>query len=144
MSQEQNKTIARRITEDIWGNGNLALIDELYAPNYVNHNPFPGFAPDREGLKQSVTMMRAAFPDLRSQIEDLIAEEDKVVARFGGHGTHKGELMGVPPTGKEVAFTGIQICRIVDGKVVEDWTELDMMGVMVQLGVVPPPGQAGG
>ena len=109
---EKVKTIARRITEDIWGTGNVALIDELYAPNYVDHNPLPGFAPDRESLKQSVTGMRDAFPDLHSQVEDLIAEENKVVVRFSGRATHKGELMGIPPTGKEVALAGIQICRI--------------------------------
>jgi predicted ester cyclase len=140
MSVEENKTIARRITEEIWGKGNLALIDELFAPNYVDHNPMPGLAPNREGLKQSVTMMQAAFPDMRTQVDDLIAEENKVVSRISGHGTQKGEIMGIPPTGKEVAFTGIQICHIVDGKVVEDWSEIDFMGMMVQLGVVPPPG----
>ena len=140
MSVEENKAIAQRITEEIWGKGDLALIDELFAPNYVDHNPLPGFAPDREGLKQSVTMMQAAFPDLHTHVEDLIAEENKVVARFSGHGTHKGELMGIPPTGRDVTVAGIQICRIVDGKVVEDWTELDNMGMMQQLGVVPPSG----
>ena len=144
MPQEQNKTIARRITEEIWGNGNLALIDELFAPNYVDHNPMPGLAPNREGLKQSVTMMQTAFPDLHTQVDDLVAEGNKVVSRFSGHGTQKGEIMGIPPTGKEVTVGGIQICHIVDGKVVEDWSELDYMGMMVQLGVVPPPGQAGG
>jgi predicted ester cyclase len=140
MSQEENKTIARRITEEIWGKGNLALIDELFAPNYVDHNPMPGLAPNREGLKQSVTMMQAAFPDLHTHVDDLVAEGNKVVSRFSGHGTQKDELMGIPPTGKEAMVTGIQICHIVDGKVIEDWSELDYIGMMQQLGVVPPPG----
>ena len=143
MSTEENKTIARRITEEIWGSGNLALIDDLFAPNNVDHNPMPGLAPSREGLKQGVTMMHAAFPDLHTQVDGLIAEGNKVVARFSGRGTQKGELMGIPPTGKEVTVAGIQICRIADGKVVEDWSELDYMGMMTQLGVVPPPAQSG-
>jgi steroid delta-isomerase-like uncharacterized protein len=139
MSQEQNKAIARRTTEEIWGKGNLALIDELFAPNFVDHNPMPGFAPDREGLKQSVVGMRAAFPDLHSQVEDLVAEENKVVVRFSGRGTHTGELMGIPPTGKVVTLAGIEISRIVDGKIVEAWSQLDSMSMMVQLGVVSLP-----
>ena len=144
MTLEENKSIARRINNEVWSKGNLAVIDEIYAAKYVNHDPMPEIAPNREGLKQSVSMMKAAFPDLQTQTEDLVAEGDKVVNRWTASSTHKGEFMGIAPTGKRVTITGIQICRIVDGKVVEDWTEYDMLGMMQQLGVVPPPGQTGG
>jgi predicted ester cyclase len=89
-------------------------------------------------------MSRSALPDFHSTLEDMIAEGDKVAERFTGRGTHKGEWMGIAPTGKQVTIQGMAIHRITDGKIVENWTNMDMLGVMVQLGVVPPPGQAGG
>ena len=85
-------------------------------------------------------MFKAAFPDMHLHIEDEIAEGDKITIRFTGHGTHRGELMGIPATGKEVNFAGISIARIAGGKIMERWEEFDMMGMMVQLGVVPAPG----
>jgi predicted ester cyclase len=85
-------------------------------------------------------MMRTAFPDMHITIEDIITEGDKLVQRWVAQGTHKGELMGIVPTGKQVTITGINISRIVGGKLVEDWTEADMLGMMQQLGVIPPPG----
>lgn len=139
MSTQENKAIVRRINEEVWEKGNLAAVDEIFAAQYVDHNPLPEMTPDREGLKQSVTMMRAAFPDLHTRTEDLVAEGDKVVNRWTASGTHKGEFMGIAPTGKQVTVAGIQICRIVAGKVVEDWTEVDMLGMMQQLGVIPSP-----
>ncbi len=140
MSVEENKTIERRYMEEVWTKGNLAAVDELVATNYVDHTPMPGASPDLQGLKQFVTVVTAAFPDWQPTIEDMIAEGDKVVVRFRGSGTHKGEFMGIPPTGKQVTMMAIAIHRIAGGKIVENWLQADMLGMMVQLGVVPPPG----
>ncbi len=140
MSVEESKTIERRYMEEVWTKGNLAAVDELVATNYVDHTPMPGASPDLQGLKQFVTVVTAAFPDWHPTIEDMIAEGDKVVVRFRGSGTHKGEFMGIPPTGKQVTMMAIAIHRIAGGKIVENWLQADMLGMMVQLGVVPPPG----
>jgi predicted ester cyclase len=94
-------------------------------------------------MKQFFAMAHSAFPDFHSTLEDMFAEGDKVVQRFTARGTHKGEWMGIAPTGKQMTCPGIAIHRITGGKIVEGWTSMDMLGVMVQLGVVPPPGQAG-
>ena len=142
MSLEENKAIVSHVTEELWNKNNLAVVDELYAPNFISHG-LPEVAPDREGYKQFVAMGRTALPDFHTTIEDIIAEGDKVVQRFTARGTHKGEYMGIPPTGKQVTITGIAIDRIVGSKIVENWANMDMLGMMV-LGVVPPAGQAGG
>ena len=137
---EANKAIARRFIEEGINQTNLDIFDELVAPDFVNHSAPPGVPPTREGWKQLATMFRTAFPDLHLQIEDEITEGDRVTTRFTAHGTHQGELMGIPATGKEVTIGGINIARIAGSKIVERWEELDMMGMMVQLGVVPAPG----
>ena len=111
MSTEENKAIVRRATEELFNKNNLAVIDELYATNFVSHGT-PAMTPDREGYKQFVTMSHTALPDFHTTIEDMIAEGDKVVQRFTARGTHKGEFMGIPPTGKQVTITGIAIDRI--------------------------------
>ncbi len=143
MSQE-NKALVRRLIEEAWNEGKLAVIDELLSPDYVLHIPFPGAASDREGYKQAVAMHHTAFAGFRLMIEDTVAEGDKVVIRWTIRGTHKGEYMGIAPTGKPVTYTGISIRRIEGGKIVEEWLELDMLGLMQQMGVVPPPGPGGG
>jgi len=136
---EEKKGLVRRFYEEIWKNGNLGIIDELCASDFVDHNPPPpGLAPGLEGAKQVFTMFRRAFPDMQFTVEDQIAEGDKVVSRGTFRGTHKGELMGIPPTGKQGKMTVIDIIRIVDGKMVERWGEMDMLGLMQQLGVAPP------
>jgi len=138
MSIEENKAIARRWMEEVWSKGNLAAIDELLAADFVFNYAPPGVAPDREGYKQTVTILCAPFADIHSTIEDMVAEGDKVAVRWTWRGTHKGEFMGVAPTGKEVTITGISILRIVGGKLVEEWGEMNMLGMMQQLGVLPP------
>jgi len=140
----ENKTIARRFYEEVWSKGNLAVLDELVASNFVDHNPLPGLAPDLEGFKQVFTMFRTAFPDLHMTVEDMIAEGDMVVSRVKVRGTHKGDLMGIAPTGKQVTLEAIDITRIAGGKMVERWGIIDMLGMMQQLGAVPLPGQPGG
>lgn len=143
MSAEQNKAIIRRYFEEVWDKGNLAAEEEFVAPDVVVHAPpLPGAAPGVEGAKQVVTMFRTAFPDLKVVIEDLIADSDKVVQRWTAHVTHQGQLLGIPPTGRQVTLTGINIFRFAGGKIVERWGELDTLGILQQLGVVPPPGQA--
>ena len=106
----------------------------------IEHSPLPGQAPGAEGLKQIMGMFFAAFPDLHGTIEDEITEGDKLVQRMTSRGTHKGDFMGIAPTGKQVTFTEMHIIRIVNGKAVEHWSEADQLGMMQQLGVVPAPG----
>jgi steroid delta-isomerase-like uncharacterized protein len=140
MSTEENKTLARRLFE-IFGTGDLALADELIAADVIDHQALPGMPPGREGFKQFVSIFHAAFPDLHVTVEDLIAEGDKVVGRTTMRGTHQGEFMGIPPTGKQCTISGIDIIRFANGQVVEHWGNSDDLGLMQQLGVIPAPGQ---
>ncbi len=140
MSAEEHKAIVRRVIEEGWNQGNLAVFDEANAPEYVDHAAIPGQGPGAEGYKQAVQMTRAAFPDLHLTIDDMIAEGDQVVTRWTARGTHQGALLGIPPTGKPVTITGIDILRIANGKVVERWAEDNGLALMQQLGVVPTPG----
>ena len=141
MSTEQNKALVRRLVEELFNRGNLGLVDELFAPNFVEHEELPpGMPRDREGVKLLTTMLRSAFPDFKATIDDIVAEGDKVVVRQTWSGTQKGEFMGVPPTGKSVSFGVIDILRIADGKCVEHWGLMDSMAMMTQLGAIPMPG----
>lgn len=139
MSLEKNKALARRWLEQVWSKGNLAELDELYAANFVWHWAPPGVASNREGYRQFVTANFAAFSDVRCPAEEIVAEGDKVVVRWTWRATHKGEYMGIAPTGKQITMTGICILRIADGKIAEEWGEMDMLGMMQQLGAVPSP-----
>jgi steroid delta-isomerase-like uncharacterized protein len=141
MSVKENKAIFRQIVEEGFNKGNLAIVDELVAANHVNH---ADNVRGPEEYKQFIAMYRTAFPDLHMTIEDQIAEGDKVVNRWTSRGTHKGDLMGIPPTGKQVTLTGTYVARIVGGKIIEEWGNFDALGMMQQLGVVPSPGQAEG
>lgn len=142
MSVEQNKSIARRFFEDAYNTGNIALLEQLLAPTYVDHKAPPGTPPGPQGIAQIITMFRRAFPDLQFTIEDQVAEGDTVATRYTFRGTQQGELMGIPPTGKHVSIGGISIYRIADGKMQQAWIEYDMLGLLQQLGVVPLTGQA--
>ncbi len=137
MSLEENKAIELRFFEEVVNKGNLAVIDELVAANFVDRSAPLGVAPDREGYKQFFAMAHSAFPDFHSTLEDMIAEGDKVVQRFTVRGTHKGEWMGIALTGKQIEMGGIAVHRLAGGKIVEDWTSMDMLGMMQQLGVIP-------
>ncbi len=139
MSTEENKALARRAYDAV-NQGNWAAVYELFSPDFVLHNASMTIQ-GLEAYKQFVSMYLAAFPDAQSAIEDLIAEGDKVVTRQSFRGTHQGDLMGIPPTGKQVSATGIVITRIANGKVVEQWANYDDLGLLQQLGVVPAPGQ---
>ncbi len=144
MSTEENKAVVQRFNEligEFFRTGDADALDEVLAPDFVYHQP--GTPPDLESFKQFLPMFRAAFPDMRYTVEDLFAEGDKVVDRLTWQATHQGELMGIPPTGNSVTVTEIHISRIADEKIVERWGQPDMLGMMQQLGAVPPPEQGG-
>ena len=138
---EANKAIARRFIEETFNKGNLAVLDEIVAPDHKDLGPggLPGLPPGPEGSKQLVSMYRNAFPDIHITVEDQIADGDKVASRWTARGTHKGALTGIPPTGKSAVVTGMGIDRIVNGKIVESWGIFDQLGMLTQLGVMPPP-----
>lgn len=143
MTTEQNKAVVRRVIEEAWNGGNLAVIDETVAVNYVGHDPsWPELIKGPEGFKQWVGAARTLFPDFQITVDDLVSEGDKVASRITMQGTHRGELPGFPPpTGRHVHFEGIFVRRLENGLFVEGWDIADMMGLMQQLGVVPPPEQ---
>lgn len=143
MSAEENKAILSRAYEEAFNQKNLDALDEVIASDMTDHDPAPGQAPGLEGAKQYFSSLHSAFPDLHVNVEDMIAEEDKVAARVSVSGTHQGELMGIDPTGNRVTITGIDLVRVTDGKIVEHWANFDDLGMMQQLGVIPEPGQAG-
>lgn len=137
MSSDQNKKIVRRLFEEPW-EGNLAVVDELVASDYVGHDaadPEPLRGP--QGVKEFISTYRAAFPDVRITVEQQLAEGDLVATRWSGRGTHEGELMGVEPTGKHVTVEGLTISRLEDGKIVEAFQNWDTFGMMRQLEAVP-------
>jgi len=136
---EQNKAVSRRYLEEAWNKNNLAVVDELLAPDHVNHSPGPELPPGPEGAKMFIGVYKGGFPDTHIHIEDQMAEGDKVFTRWSAHGTHSGDFMGIPATGKSVTVTGMIVDRIANGKIVESWSEFDQMGMMQQLGVVQMP-----
>ena len=139
---EENKAIARRFVEEGFNKGNPALADEIIASNFVNHDPgTPPLPAGPEGYKQLVTMYRTGFPDIQLTVENLIAEGDKVVSRWTARGTNTGALGDISPTGKQFTVTGISVFTIAGGKVVEQRTNWDTLGMLQQLGVIPKPGQ---
>ena len=141
MSVEESKAVVRR-AYDFWNTGDVSGLDELVAPAIVMH--LRG-RPDVAGIDAYRTYhaaLRGAFPDQRWTLEDLVAEGDKVAAMWTFRGTHRGELMGIAPTGKEVAVTGISVFRVADGRIAENWVQSDLLGLLQQLGAIPTPGQA--
>lgn len=133
------KLIGRRFVNEVMNQGRTGLVDELVADDYQEHDPFPGQSPDREGLKEAVTLMRQAFPDLRATVELEIAEKDLLTLRLRAQGTHRGEFMGIPPTQREATWTETHIVRFRDGAAVEHWADFDQLGLLQQLGVIPSP-----
>ncbi len=142
MSAEENKAIVHRYYEEVWNQGNLAVVDELYAPTFILN----GQTIDCDQQKQSIAGARAAMHDGTLTFEDIIAEGDKVVSGWTWRGRHRGEWASsigrIPPTGKQVTLTGISIHRVEGGRIVEDWFNADELGLLHQLGVIPSPGQA--
>ena len=140
MGVEENKANQRRVWEEAFGKGNLEVIDELFAPSYYFRSPLGIDIKGAEGFKQNLAMMRSAFPDMHISIDDMLADDDKVVTHFTLTGTFKGEMMGIAPTGKKVTVTGVVITRWVNGKEVEAWESLDTLAFYQQLGIPIPSG----
>ena len=143
MSTEENKARVRRIYEEINSQNHEEMMEEFAARDLVWHGAPPGTPPGLAGAKQAHTTFFTGFPDLHATVEDLIAEGDKVVARVTSRATHQGEFMGIPPTGKRLSWTWIEIDRIKDGKIVECWDNSDDLGLLQQLGAIPQMAQAG-
>jgi steroid delta-isomerase-like uncharacterized protein len=135
---EQNKAIVRRLFEELWNKGNLSVADQLFSPNYAHHDPStPDFGRGPESERKRATLYRTAFPDLQLTIEDLLAEGETVMARWSCRGTHKGDLSGIAPTGKQFTISGVTIARLTNGKLAEGYVNWDALGLMQQLGVAP-------
>jgi steroid delta-isomerase-like uncharacterized protein len=142
MSTEENKTRQRRVFEEVFNKGNLAIIPEFIAPDYVYRSPLGMEAKGPEGFKQMVTRVRTAFPDLHITIEDMVAEGDMVAIRYTMRGTFKGEYMGIAPTGKKMELPNAGFARFRGGKQVDVWPYLDSLTYYQQLGIPIPSGQA--
>src|SRR3954454_22001465 len=132
MSLEANKELVRRLFDDILNGGNLELVDEVLAPNYLNH--FGSMPPaDRDTFKRLLPLYPASFPDVHMSIEDMLAEGDRVTVRFTMRGTHEAEFMGMPPTHKQISMSGMAFFRVADGRIVEEFINEDLLGMMQQL-----------
>lgn len=136
---EEDKALIRRLVEEGQSRGDIEVVDELLAEDFVDHSAFPGVPPDREGVKQLFGALHAAFEDFHAVIHHQVAEGGKVATRKTFHGVHRGEFMGVPPTGKRVAYDVIDILYVREGRITDHWTQVDLLGLMRQLGVVPEP-----
>jgi steroid delta-isomerase-like uncharacterized protein len=133
--EEKNKAIHRRVYEEIWNKGNLSVVDEIIGDNYIFH-PLPQHE-GPEGYKEMYHDFAGAFYDFHCNIEDMIAEGDRVMVRTTITGTHKREFMGIAPTGKQISISEIAVVHIKDGKIVEEWGVIDFLGMMQQLGIIP-------
>ena len=141
MSTEQNKNIVRRMLESVT-TGDSSIVDELIAPNWVNHDPSLPPMQGRDGARQLFSMFNTAFPDMKVMVDRIIAEGDRVGAHFSFTGSNTGSFMGVPATGKKVNVVGAGVFRVVDGKLTDNWVNFDAMTMMQQLGLAPTPGPA--
>lgn len=141
MSLDENKAIIRRYVDCV-NKGQFDVLDELVVPDFVDHDPIPGQEPGLAGAKKAYAMIRDAFPDAVFDLQDLIAEGDKVVGRGVMTGTHGGTFLGIPATGRKVTWTGIRIFTVKNGKVTEGWIDLDLLSVVQQIGGFPAPPQS--
>jgi steroid delta-isomerase-like uncharacterized protein len=139
MSAEENRQLIRRFYDEGWTKNNLDVYDELVVDDFTDHQAMPGLPPGREGFKALNVMFRSAFPDLRVDVDNVVAEDDKVGCRWRSTGTHDGELFGIPPTGNKVDVTATVFYRVENGRLAEGWIARDDVGLMRQLGVIPSP-----
>jgi len=138
MTSTQNKQLVEEFSNALFTNGDPTAVDRYLDPEFINYDPpLPGSPGGPEGMRQAAELFRRAFPDWRSDVQHMIAEDDLLVEHFIAHGTHRGSVMGETPTGQHVVLRGINIFRIVDGKIVERWGRLDDLGLMQQLGLAP-------
>ena len=141
MTLEENKRFIERFVEETINKKNLDAIDEFVADDFVERVPFPGQGPGRGGLKQAIGLFLSAFPDIHWILTEQIAEEETVVSRFTWTGTHRGEFLGIPPTGKRAEVWGVVMDVVTNGKLRESRIIMDTLGLLQQLGAVPSPRQ---
>ena len=140
MTTEENEAIVRRFFDEVCNGRQLDVADELFAPDHASHDPqIPGVQPGPEGMKQVIATYQQAFPDAHWEVVEMFSTGDRVVTRWIGSGTHGAELMGIAPTGMKVRVAGHWIHHIEDGRIVESWNVWDVLGMLQQLDVVPPP-----
>lgn len=140
MSSEQSSAIVRRSIEEIWNTGNMTAVEDLFATDYVGHfaaTPEPVCG--HSALRAFASHYFTAFPDLSFSIDDLVTQDNKVVVRWSARGTHRGPLMGLPPTGKAATTSGMWIHRVANGRIAEQWGVFDTLGLLQQLGAIPAP-----
>jgi steroid delta-isomerase-like uncharacterized protein len=137
MSVESNRALVSRIWDEVWNAGNLDTVDQVLSPDYFGNIPSTAGIRGREGFKQLITSYRTAFPDVHLTVDDLIAEGDRVVARWTSRGTQTGPFGNIPPSGRSIEVPGISIFRIADGLIAEEWEGFDTLALMQQLGVIP-------
>jgi steroid delta-isomerase-like uncharacterized protein len=143
MAEQDNKALVRRYYDEVFNQREVDLVDQLAVEDYAEHDPFPGQGDGRADLKARVQLILDAMNPLRFEVEDLIAEGDKVVARWVQRGTQSGSFMGIPPTGREFTIAGIDIHRLRDGRMAEHWHVVDLFALLQQLGAIPAPSAAG-
>ncbi len=139
VSIRENKELVRRITEEGLNKGNVDFVDELFSPDYVVHTTGLTLPRGPEAFKRAVALWRTAFPDFRVEIQEMIGEGDLVVNRFTTTGTHRGPLMGIPPTGKRFTVSGADVHRVVNGRVVESWISDDVPRILMEIGALSGP-----
>jgi steroid delta-isomerase-like uncharacterized protein len=132
-AENDNGRLVRRFYDEVISGGDVAALHELLTADFVEHNPPPGLPPGRDGFKAFVRGLRSAFPDFQWTVDDLITSGDKVVARGHGRGTHQGEFLGVPATGRSIGWSAIHIFRVENGRLAERWWQADVAGIMEQL-----------
>lgn len=142
MSLEENKAVIRRMTDEFYNQGNIESAEQFFADTYVHHDPASPQVRDRDGLKIMVRAFCTGCPDLHIMIDDLLADGDMVTKRWTFHATHTGDLSGMPPTGKGITMSGLELFRLANGKIVECWSAYDNLSLLQQLGVIPMPEHA--
>jgi steroid delta-isomerase-like uncharacterized protein len=134
MDSTAQKTVVRGLFDQVLNNGRMQMIDDCFADDFVEHNPAPGQGAGREGVKNRVRALRAAFPDVRFVLDEVIAENDVVAVRYRWEGTHSGDFLGIPATGRRVAVRGMDFYRFKNGRVAEHWDNMDELAMLTQLG----------
>ena len=136
---EANKQVVSRFIEEFKNKANHDIVDELFTTDFVHHLKDPRLPPGREAIKLLGQAIITGFPDVQATVEELLADGDKVIERTTARATHTGEFNGIPPTGNQVAWTEIHIYRLQDSKITELWSEIDLLGLLIQLGAIPGP-----
>ncbi len=136
-TEEANKKVAERLAREVFSEGRMEVFDEIFADGYVMHNmPVPGIPGTKEGFRKLVLATRQAFPDVQVHVDDVVAEGDFVVFHDHVEATSRGAFLGVPPNGRRIAWTEIHFLRVVDGRIVEHWSNFDQLGILTQLGAI--------